>query len=93
MHLIQFKARMRLKFNSPPTAITTPWMRKPATLVISLAAFYQPSGVIGMVVDLQVGETLDPHRSNRSASGILCNYLIIKLHFLLYTSLIKLNCY
>ena len=63
MHLSELRAWRRLNESSAPAPITTPWMRIPAVLVISLAAVYQPSSVIGTVAPLQSVEIEDPHLS------------------------------
>ena len=63
MHLSELTACRRLNESSEPAPITTPWMRTPATLVISLAAYYQPSSVIGIVLPTQVVEMDYPHFS------------------------------
>ena len=79
MHLREFNAWRRLKERSAPIPITTPWMRKPAALVISLAAVYHPVGVIGMVVPLHEAEIDDPHFS---IVLFFVNKLIIKVTFI-----------
>ena len=50
--------------SSEPAPITSPCTRTLNTLVISLAAVYQPASVIGTVVPTHVEDTDDPHLSN-----------------------------
>ena len=61
MHLRELIAWRRLNEKSAPPVITTIWMTKPAVLVNSSAAYYQPAGVIGIVVPLQDALTDWPH--------------------------------
>jgi hypothetical protein len=79
-HLRELRAWRRLKLRSDPIPATTPWIRKPAEVVISSAAFYQPSGVIGIVAVLHSSEIEDPHLSN--IPSIVFVFLFINYNFL-----------
>merc|ERR1712166_107947 len=64
MHLRELRAWRRLKLRELPALITTPWIRMVLMLVISLAAVYHPSSVIGTVAPTQPASIEDPHFSN-----------------------------